>query len=108
MSERTIENAVIKKVDLLIEDHDILTFFLTMEYAGGGQGFGGYKLDGEGAGNLCGKAIRSLLEVVGVYHWHDLVGRSVRVDHDWQKVYRLGHFLKDQWCDPETWVEKKP
>jgi hypothetical protein len=105
MAEREIENAVIERARLGIEDHGILTFLVSLKYQGGGQGFGGYSLEGRGGGNFCPAVIREILTTVGVEEWTDLVGKPVRADHDWSKVYRLGNFLEDRWCDPAELVK---
>jgi hypothetical protein len=100
MLDRGIENAVIERVRLCIEDHGILTFTIHLKYLGGGQGFGGYCLEGGKPSDFCPAIIREILTVVGVDEWGDLVGKPVRADHDSSKVYRIGHYLEDRWCDP--------
>jgi hypothetical protein len=108
-----IENARITDTMLGIEDHGILSFMLTLDYGGAGQGFGGYTLDewseihkariGHAFGS---QVILEILRVVGVEKWEGLVGKYVRVEHDHTKVCRIGNILRDVWFDPKaTWDE---
>lgn len=93
MSE--IRNARIRKTFLGIEDHGLLTFTLDLDYGGSGQGFGQYVLGGEFG---C-KAIRAVLETVGVDRWEDLPGKHVRTDAEWTRIHRLGHIIDERWLD---------
>ena len=43
-SETSIQNAVIKRAELISSDHDCLTTWLTLDYGSTGQKFGGYTL----------------------------------------------------------------
>ena len=102
-----IKNAVIRDVMLGREDHGILTSYVYLDYAGSGQGFGGYALDeydkAEGKRvetKACSLWVNRLLEVVGVDTWDDLVGKSVRVKADYEHVEALGNFLNDEWFEP--------
>lgn len=93
---RKTENAIIRSADIDIER--MLNYWVHLDFGDGtSQSFGGYFL----AGDFGCKAISKLLEVVEVEKWSQLYGRSVRADHDFCKVYRLGNFLKDKWLDLE-------
>lgn len=78
------EIAKIVKTTLGYEDHGILTFFLHLEYGGGGQGAGGYALDRYsemakrrvGTEEGCEFIIR-VLRACGVSKWEDLKGRTI-------------------------------
>jgi hypothetical protein len=122
---RKIINARIESVELGYEDHGILTAWLHLEFGSSGQGFGGYALDSNRPykyDNLtharritdgleikshrmpnlsCGYFIMRVLEVVGVDSWEKLPGKHVRVDSDWNKIYRIGNILQDNWFDVE-------
>ena len=80
-----IKNARIKDTRLGMAQGNILTFNIDLDYGGGGQGFGGYALDGpDGNNGRIGsafgmEAIRRVLETVGVDRWEDLPGKHVRV-----------------------------
>lgn len=93
--ERTIENAKITKVTLGIGDHGP-DGWLHLEMYGTGQGFGGYHLGGEAMSIF----VLGVLNALEEYDWSKLVGKYCRVDHDWGKVYRIGHIIKDKWFDP--------
>lgn len=112
MKNREIKNAKITGVSLGYEDHGVFTCNLTLDYGGGGQSFGGYTLDepkrknGKFLGRF-GTAygmefLIRILKVVGVETWEDLKGKSVRVDASWDKVHRIGNYLRDEWFDPEA------
>jgi hypothetical protein len=97
----TIErsNAKIIGTTLDIEDHGCLTFFVHLDYGESEQGFGGYALDKRsgGSGEFAVRAIRGVLETVGVNDWEDLVGCYVRVDYDHGCVHRIGHIIDNKW-----------
>jgi len=103
------QNAKIKSVILGYEDHGILTCMVHLEYDGGGQGFGGYCLDewDEKEKQRIGTAyglgwIIKLLKTLEVDTIKKLEGLPVRVEASSSKVHRIGHYLKDQWFDPEV------
>jgi len=108
-----IENATIKSAKLQI-DHGCLSLWLMMEFNGGGQGFGGYALD-EPLRDDDGKFIRRqgtayglewilrLMNLFRVDDFSELVGQSCRIDKEDHSgpIKRVGHFIKDEWFDPE-------
>jgi hypothetical protein len=94
-----IRNSVIENVSLEIEDRGLLTCWLTLEVDGGLQGFGGYRLDGPCNYNYGAETIKRILDTLQVKKWENLPGTPVRVDGDYEKIHRIGHFLKDQWFD---------
>ncbi len=108
----TIENGIIERTMLGYEDHGILIFSLTLKFAGTGQGFGGWCLDGvprkqePGAQReptvFCGAAVAGLLRAVGVDSWEKLKGAHVRVrrDDDYGPIRAIGHIIEDKWFDP--------
>lgn len=104
------ENARIKGVSLGIEDHDILTAFLHLDFGSGSQGFGGYALDASGA-NYCAAFIRGVLDVVGAREWSDLPETIIRVRHDdapgcARTIKAIGHAIDDRWFDPSEVLSK--
>lgn len=92
---RSIKNATIQSTMLGPEDHGIPSYMIHLDYGGAGQGFGGHRLGGK----FTHEAIFRLLNVVGVECWEALPGKSVRVDSDYSRAYRIGHFLKEEWLD---------
>ena len=107
-----IVNARITSTQLGREDHGIFTAWLMLDYGGSGQGFGGYALDGKpperragserpGTAFGCEFIIR-LLRTLDVERWEKLPGTVCRVECSDGRVKRIGHFLKDQWFDPEA------
>lgn len=80
----------IKRTELGIEDHGIMTAWLHVDWRGGGIGVGGYTLDGprkDDDGKHLGRFgsdfgmdhVMRILETVGVHNWEDLPGKQVIV-----------------------------
>ena len=101
-----IENAQIKSTMLGKEDHGILTFYLMVEFDGGGCGFGGYSLDQYDADQkkrlataIGFQSLVAVMECVGVSKWEDLPGKYIRVEHTgWGgTITRIGNLIKDKW-----------
>lgn len=113
MSE--IHNALITGTMLGFEDHGIMSFFLYLEFDGGGVGFGGYALDEYdkalekrvGVG-ISLDLIKEILEVVGVEKWEDLKGKHIRVDSEgWGgKALGIGNLMKDKWFYPKEFFDE--
>lgn len=103
-----IKNAIIKSVSLGYEDlYRIFTCSLILDYGGERQVFGGYSLDtynkelDKRIGTAYGlEFIINILETVGVDKWEELKGKSIRVKADYEKIYAIGHYLKDIWFKP--------
>lgn len=105
---REIRNARISGTFLGVEDHGILTAYVNLEWQGGGQSFGGYALDewSPGAKTRFGTAygmefVKRTIATVGAASWEAMKGKHVRIDHDWGKVYSIGHITDDEWFTPE-------
>lgn len=107
------KNAKIEKTMLGIEDHGVMTCMLYLDYNGSGQGFGGWCLDSpvkDDEGKLIKREgtrkglnfIMQILKVLEVENWEDLPGTYCRIEGTDNKVYRIGHLLKDKWFDPAT------
>lgn len=116
MSEYEIKNARITDTTLGKEDHGILTFWLGLEYDGGGQGCGGYALSCTPRGEKrqyanVGGLIENIMRIAGVEKWEDLKGRYIQVksthcavpairpilsddDDDW---FSFEEFFKEEW-----------
>jgi hypothetical protein len=106
-------NAQITSTSLGYEDHGILTCWLQLKYGSGGQGFGGYGLDGPPLvrfGNdrepsvHCGFWIARILDTVGVEKWEDLKGKHIRVAKadEWGLIDGIGHITEDKWFHPKS------
>lgn len=111
-----IKNAVITSADLSMEDHGVLTLWISIEGDGWGCSLGGYCL---GKGYLGAKEfegspkgieeIMRVMDVVGVSRFSDLVGKSIRVDtgDGWgSPIKKFGHILKNKWFDYEEFYCK--
>lgn len=112
-----IVNAKITSTNLGFEDHAIFTFWLSLDYGNGGQGFGGYaldewvkekkkRIDSRGIGL---ELIRAILETVGVEKWEDIKGQYIRVKREsiWNgKIISIGHLIEDKWFEPKEWFKQ--
>lgn len=107
----TIENAVIDYTRLGTEDHGIFTAYIGLKGSGWGVAFGGYGFDAydkqaeRRVGHAYGSAwIMEVLRVLEVDTWEKLPGTPVRVETEGfgGRARRIGHYLKDQWFDPEA------
>ena len=108
MSE--IKNAIIESARF--DTGRGLSAWLTLNYGGTSQGFGGYLLYApkgwkahKESGNFCGHFIWRCLEIVGVNDWAELPGKPIRVKADYGKVHAIGHIIDDKWFDPSAEFE---
>lgn len=94
----TEQNGRIESTMLGIEDHGILTSFLYLQFAGSGQGFGGYTL----TGGAMAYWMKRVLETVGVEKWEDLKGKHVRIRRKGfsDPIEALGHIVEEKWFYP--------
>jgi hypothetical protein len=104
---REIRNARIEYTHLGWEDHGIFTICLGLDYGGSEQGFGHLmastydKTADRQVGTVYGmELIMRICNVIGVQTWEELQGKHCRADADYNKIHRLGNFLKDVWLDP--------
>lgn len=100
-----IRNAKIADTYLGIEDHGMLTFFITLDYGGVIQGFGGWRLDSLGLESKLnlGNLIRDILNNLEVGSWEDLKGKPVRAKIENGSISEIGHFLNDDWVNPKNY-----
>lgn len=111
-----ILNAKITNTKLTMESNGLLTFWIFLEGAGWGVGFGGYCIGHGyiGADNFTAtgsglEAMMRIMDVVGVDTWEDLKGKFVRVKTDgWgQNVDIIGNIMKDNWFDIKEFFKRK-
>lgn len=83
-----ILNGVINAVSIGIEK-GTLTWWVRIRHERGHQGFGGLPL----------RVIHidSVLKLLKVDRWDDLVGRPLRVDYTHTKILGIGNFLENEW-----------
>lgn len=103
------KNAVIESARLSTDDHNLLTAWLSLEYGGTGQGFGGYTLylprsyahhTESLKANFAGHFIWRVMEIAEVTEWSQLPGRTIRVRAEHAGVKAIGHIVKDDWFYP--------
>ena len=113
----SIENALIKNVDLSMADHGCLTLAMTLEGGGWGVVYGGYCL-GKGylgadddffSGSASGmEYLIRIMDTVGVEKFQDLKGKYVRVaTKSGDPVKIIGNIINDKWFDAETFFTDK-
>lgn len=102
-----IKNAVIESASLSFGERGFLDCWLTLDYGGGGQGFGGYTLylpkswRHHKLESPAGHFIFRVMEIAGVDNWDALKGRTIRVKAEHRKVHAIGHIVKNDWFCPE-------
>ena len=103
-----IKNGKITNVTLTMEDHGVLTFYLTIEGGGVGFGYGGYVIGRGylGANNFEGsakgvEAMMRIMDTIGVDTWEDLVGKYLRYeDNGWgSTITKIGNIIDNKWFD---------
>lgn len=101
-----IKNAVIESVSLGFSDRGFLDCWLTLNYGGSGQGFGGYTLylpkswDHHKIDSPAGHFLFRCMEISGVEKWENMKGRTIRVKATHCGIKAIGHIVKDDWFCP--------
>lgn len=110
-TDMEIQNAVIERATIEIEDHGILTAWLHLDFGGTGQGFVGgralYLPKGfthHKIASPAGHFIYRVMEVAGVEKWEALPGKTIRVRKDsfMGPILAIGHIVKDDWFYPKA------
>lgn len=109
--EFIVENAKIDGTNLGYEHngHGILSCYISLDYGGSGQSYGGYSMDGHNKSNpdlnnreplKFGSAI--IMKIVQVFKrdWENLIGIPIRVlkrNRHSGPIIAIGHYLEDNW-----------
>jgi hypothetical protein len=106
MSNYEIENAIIGKATICIQDHGFLDSWLMLDFGGSGQGFGGYALylpksfTHHTVESHAGHWIYRILQIAGVQDWSELKGKAIRARRENGLLVAVGHITKDDWFCP--------
>lgn len=106
MNEIVIRNAIITRASISTGERGFLDCWLTLDYGGEGQGFGGFTLylpkswKHYSLLSPAGHFIFRVMEIAEVDDFSKLQGRSIRAKCDWGKVHAIGHIIKDDWFNP--------
>lgn len=101
-----LKNAVIELATIDIGERGFLDCWLTLNYGGSGQGFGGFVLylpksfDHHKLESCAGHFLYRVMEVAGVENWDQLKGKTIRVKATDGGVVAIGHIIKDDWFCP--------
>lgn len=112
MTTIEIKNAIIESAEITTSDHGVLSAWITLDYGGNGQGFGGYSLylpksfKHHNIDSPAGHFIFRTLEVAGVERWSELKGKTIRVKCEHSEIHAIGHIVKDDWFSPRTDFDK--
>lgn len=108
-----IKNAIIKSASITNDDHGVLTAWLTLDYGGSGQSFGGFCLylpesfKNYQLKTVAGHFIWRCMEIADVSAWDKLPGKTIRVRGTYSGVEAIGHIVKDDWfCPREDFKEQ--
>lgn len=107
-----VKNAVIESAELTTADRGLLDCWLTLNYGGSGQGFGGFALylpkswKHHSLESPAGHHIFRIMEIAGVEKWSQLKGKTIRVRTDSESdlggtIQAIGHIVKEDWFCPE-------
>lgn len=105
MSE--IKNAVIESARITTGERGFLDCWLSLDYGGCGQGFGGYVLyipkswTHHKLESVAGHFLFRVMEIAGVESWDDLKGKTVRVRGNYAGIEAIGHIVKNDWFCPK-------
>ena len=103
MDSDDVVNAIIESATIVVERGFILSSYISFDYGGAGQSFGGYVLGGT-AGTAAGRHegpnfaaewIMGVLRAAGVDNWSKLQGKAVRVRREKGLVTAIGHIVRD-------------
>jgi hypothetical protein len=108
MKEYEIKNAVIEKADITTGERGFLDAWLSLNFGGTGQGFGGFALylpksySHHSILSVAGHHIFRIMEIAEVEKWSQLPGKTIRVEGSWTEIKRIGHIVKDDWYSPQN------
>jgi hypothetical protein len=106
MKEIETKNAIITNAELTTEDCGFLSGWVSLDYGGSGQAFGGITLylpksfSHHTIESPSGHWIFRVMEIAGVNKWSQLPGKTIRVKATFDKVIEIGHIVKDDWFNP--------
>ena len=108
MQANTEKNAIITAARIDCGDRGFLDAWLTLDYGGSGQSFGGFCLylpksfKHHEIKSHAGHFLFRVMQVAGVEQWDKVVGKSIRVRGTHSHIEAIGHIVKDDWFYPSV------
>lgn len=102
------KNAVIESAEITTAERGILECWISLDFGGAGQGFGGHALylpksfTHHQIMSLAGHHLFRVMEIAGVTKWSDLKGRTIRVKGSFDHIDSIGHIILDDWYCPSA------
>lgn len=104
-----IVNAIIESAEICISRGFIVDCWLSLDYGGSGQSFGGYVLgfsdrDNMDMPNFAGEWLAQCMNIAAVEKFSQMKGKTIRVRKDGigfnTSIVAIGHITKDIWFNP--------
>ena len=101
-------NGIILNTDI-VHEGGILTAYVNIGIDAGNQSFGGIKfnhLDEMHDTDRLGNFISNILKTMGVPKLSNLNGCPLRVRHTKERIYEIGHFVKEDWMNIMDYINE--
>jgi len=107
------QDAMIKRIDVMIDDHNLISFCINLEYQDKSIQTLSFMMDEydpehnrRRSAPWVGPLIRKIMEVLQVTSLKELEGRWCRVKYTSGRVQQIGHMRHDHFVDVWNFVEQ--